>query len=65
MNKHEKKKKRKERKLCTQKRNRMTEETEKKRTKRSFECWPGQSCPKYCHTFPFVFSLYIGMIQFG
>ena len=60
-NKQEKKKK-----LCTLRRNRMTVETEKKRTKRlrSFERWPGQSCPKYCHTFSFVFSLCIGVIQF-
>ena len=61
-NKQEKKKK----KLCTLRRNRMTVETEKKRTKRlrSFERWPGQSCPKYCHKFSFVFSLCIGVIQF-
>lgn len=59
-------KKEKEKKFCTLKRNWMTEETEKKMTKslRSIECWPEQSCPKYCHTYSFARWLRIGGIQF-
>ena len=46
--------------------NRMTKETEKKRTERlkSFERWPGQFCPKYCQIFSPIFSLQIGVIHF-